>query len=115
MLLHEGQLTSYRIPLRDRPPLLLVSGHPRYTHLAEKHGTKGTVELSVEFQANGSVGDIQIISRLEDGLTESAIKATRQNVFLPAIRDRAFVADRRNAKATFTLGSDALLDRKRPN
>ena len=115
LLLHEGQLKSYRVPLRDRPPVLLVSGRPQYTYLAQEHKTKGTVELSVEFQANGSVGDIEIIKRLEDGLTESAIEATRQNVFLPAIRDRAFVAERRNVKATFSRGSADLLDWKRPN
>lgn len=115
LLLYEGQQKSYRVPLTDRPPLLLVSGRPMYTYLAEKHRTRGTVELSVEFQADGSVGDIQIITKLEDGLTESAIQATRQNVFLPAIRNRAFVVERRNVKTTFSCGSDALLDWKRPN
>jgi Gram-negative bacterial TonB protein C-terminal len=90
-LLYEGQLKSYRVPLQDRPPLILVHGKPGSTFLAQKHHTRGTVELAVEFQANGSVGDIRVISRLEDGLTDSAIDAQRQAVFLPAIRNRAFV------------------------
>ena len=105
-LLYDGQMKSYRVPLQDRPSLQLVIGKQRYTYMALKHRTAGTVELSVQFQANGLVGDIQVIKGLENGLTESAIEATRQGIFLPAVKNRAFVAEQGNVKVRFFLGSE---------
>jgi hypothetical protein len=94
LLIYEGQQKAYRIPLKDRPPQRLVFGNPTYNR--DKYKVKGTVELSVEFRADSSVGDIQIISGLGPVVDESVIHATRQTVFLPAIKAGAFVTQRGN-------------------
>lgn len=91
-LLFERQQRSYRVLLKDRPPLILIGGTAGFTYLASKHKTEGTVELSVEFRPNGSVGDIQVVEPLDDaltndGLTRNAVEAASRYVFLPAIKD----------------------------
>ncbi len=50
------------------------------------------------------MADIQIIEGLAYGLDENAIQAARQVVFLPAIKDGAFVGSRGDMKYGFFLG-----------
>jgi protein TonB len=56
----------------------------RYTAEAERHGIAGTVILAAYFVNNGKVSRASVISGLPFGLTEQAIKATRQIKFKPA-------------------------------
>ena len=55
-----------------------------YTDKARKTKTKGTVTLRIEFLANGSVGDIELVKGLPNGLSENAIDAAKKMVFLPS-------------------------------
>lgn len=96
LLMYEGQQKAYRIPLKDRPPQTLASGK-----IDPKNIITGTVVLSVEFRADLSVGDIQVIKGLRSELDESVILATRQSVFLPAIKNGAFVTHWENAEFKF--------------
>lgn len=97
LLMHEGQQKAYRVPLKDRPPQTLVSGR-----IDRKNIITGTVVLSVEYRADLSVGDIQLIKGLNPELDENVILATRQSVFLPAIKNGAFVTHREeNAEFKF--------------
>ena len=103
LLLLEGQQKSYQVPLADRSPQMLVFGKkPERPDIAKKNQITGTVELSVELRADGSVGDVQIIKGLGFGINENVIQAARQYVFLPAVKSRAFVAERRNVKVEFS-------------
>jgi TonB family protein len=103
LLLYEGQQKAYRIPLKDRPPQLLVSGRePIRPDMAQKNHITGTVVLSVEYRADASVGDVQIVKGLGFGMDENVIQATRQSVFLPAVKNRAFVAEWHNVKMSFS-------------
>lgn len=103
LLMYEGQQKAYQIPLKDRPAEILVFGRqPIRPDIAQKNHITGTVVLSVEFRADGSVGDVQIVKGLGFGMDESLIQATRQYVFLPAVKDRAFVAERGNVKFEFS-------------
>ena len=65
---------GYRIIVNERPP---------YTGNARKNNVQGHVTLKLTLLANGSVGNIEVVEGLPDGLTESAIYAARRIVFLP--------------------------------
>src|SRR5206468_4224797 len=56
----------------------------RYTSEAQRHGIAGTVILLVYFMENGKVSRASVASGLPFGLTEEAIKATRQIKFKAA-------------------------------
>ncbi len=102
VLLLEAQQKSYRVPLKDRPPLMLgVARQPTLPDIARKNQIAGTVVLSVEFRSDGSVGDVQIIKGLGFGITESVVQSVRDNVFLPAIENGGFVTHRSEVKTEF--------------
>lgn len=102
LLMYEGQQKAYQVPLKDRPSQILVWGRePVLPERALRNHITGTVVLSVESRADGSVGDVQIVKGLGFGIDENMIQATRQYVFLPAVKGRAFVAERSNAKFEF--------------
>lgn len=104
LLLLEGLQKAYRIPLKDAPPHSLVVGRLVYPERARRMGIQGTLVLSVEFKADASLGEIQIVNGLGPELNESALQSVRQSAFLPAIKDGAFVSTRREVKCEFTLG-----------
>ena len=66
--------SGYRIIVNERPP---------YTGNARKNNVQGHVTLRLTLLANGSVGNIEVVEGLPDGLTESAIYSARRIVFLP--------------------------------
>jgi hypothetical protein len=45
------------------------------------------VVLRVEFRADGSVGEIQPLGKLPDGLTEKAVEAAKLIKFQPEMKD----------------------------
>jgi TonB family protein len=90
--LAEGQAKPYRAPIEDSArPIILYMGVPRYTEQARKNKTNGTVNMQVEFRSDGVVGEVKVVSGLKDGLDEQAIKAIRQTIFLPSVKDGIFV------------------------
>lgn len=92
LLLHERREKAYRIPVKDRPPQKLITAWPRYPYVAQKNRIQGKVHLLIDIGNDGLVGDIQVINGPGWGLNESAIQSTRQELFLPAIKDGDFVA-----------------------
>jgi TonB family protein len=52
----------------------------------------GTVALGIELRADGFVGEATIKRGLTPQLNEQAEEAARRTVFLPAVKDRKFVA-----------------------
>lgn len=103
-LLREGQEKSYSPPIGEHAgPITLYRGIPRYTEQARHKDISGQVNLRVEFRADGAIGDVQVMSGLGYGLDENAVKAIRQMIFLPAIKDGAFLTVSRTAYAEFNL------------
>jgi TonB family protein len=102
LLLYEGRQKQYRVPLKDRPSQILFHAEPGYSYAAEKNRVTGTVYLSVEYRADGLVGEVQVTKGLGFGLDENAVQALRQFIFLPAVRDGAFVPEHKNLKITFS-------------
>lgn len=62
---------------------IIVNERPPYTGNAIKNNVQGHVTLRLTLLANGSVGNVEVLEGLPDGLTESAIYAARRIVFLP--------------------------------
>lgn len=90
--LAEGQAKSYRAPIEDAThPLVLYVGAPRYTELARKNKVQGKVNMQAEFRSDGKIGEVKVVSGLKDGLDEQAVKATRETLFLPGVKDGMFV------------------------
>lgn len=100
LLFVEGIEKAYRIPLADRPAQALVSQGPAQSprDIIPKNGK---VELSVEVRADGSVGEIRVVKGLRSDMDQSCIQSQRQNIYLPAVRDRAFVTEWQKATCTF--------------
>lgn len=92
MLFVEGLEKSYRIPLKDRPPQVLFSVRPAPLNPGVRM-KNGKVALSVEFRADGSVGEIKLVKGLRPDMDERCVQATRQIIFLPAVKDGVFVTE----------------------
>ena len=60
---------------------------PKYTKIARKHQTTGTVIIRCVFSASGEVTNIHVISGLPDGLTDRAVEAAKKIRFTPATKD----------------------------
>jgi TonB family protein len=91
-VLEEGRVKAYSIPVEDRArSVILHMGRPDYTDLARRDKINGTVRVRSELLADGTVGDVLIVAGLKDGLDEQAIKAVRETIFLPAVKDGMFV------------------------
>lgn len=74
-----------------------------YTEAARKNERSGTVTLRVSFMANGSIGNIVVVSGLPDGLTEQAIAAAKTIQFEPAKKNGSPVSVTRQVQYTFTM------------
>jgi TonB family protein len=64
---------------------ILSKPRPGYTDAARLNGVQGNVILRVTFTADGSVGKIDVVRGLPDGLTERAIAAARKITFEPVM------------------------------
>jgi TonB family protein len=101
LLLYEGQQKAYRIPVKDRPAQMLVGARVRHSEMVWTKKINGTVVLSIEYRADGVVGDVRLIKGVGFGMDENVIQAKREALFLPAVRDGAFVTDWQKAEITF--------------
>ena len=70
-----------------KPPEFINRVKPEYTDEAARADITATVEANVVFQADGEVGEIEMIRWAGFGLDESAERAIRQLKFKPATRD----------------------------
>ncbi|HXA63697.1 MAG TPA: energy transducer TonB [Bryobacteraceae bacterium] len=65
------------------PPKVLSKIEPVYTDEARNAKIEGTIELSVEIDADGLAQNIQVVRSLDEGLDQSAIAAIQQWRFKP--------------------------------
>jgi TonB family protein len=91
-LLREGQAKAYKPPVEDmaRPVVLYMGGPPAFSKQARENNIKGRINLQIQSLADGTVGEVKVISGLGYGLDEAAIKAVREMIFLPAVKDGEF-------------------------
>ena len=101
----EGLEKGYRIPLKDRPPQALLLGRVVFPDVvlarARTMGLKGRIEFSIEYRADGSIGDVNVVKGLDKEMDRYAVQAARQNIFLPAVNG-AFVTEWQSGAVTFS-------------
>ncbi|HVF48104.1 MAG TPA: energy transducer TonB [Pyrinomonadaceae bacterium] len=71
-------------PATDEPLRILSKPRPGYTDEARMNSVQGSVILKVTFEANGTIGAIEVVKGLERGLTEMTEEAARKITFIPA-------------------------------
>ena len=86
----EGITKSYSVPLADRPSQALFSPPVQIADLPIKP-RNGTVRLSVERRADGSVGDVKLLNGLGSQVDKRCIREAMNVIFLPAVRDHKFI------------------------
>jgi TonB family protein len=82
---------------------ILSKPRANYTDAARQNQVQGKVVLRVTFSANGSIGQISVISGLGNGLTEQAIAAARGIRFEPAKRAGVPYSVQKPVEYTFTI------------
>jgi hypothetical protein len=84
---------------------LIVLRKPRvlYTDKARENNVSGIVRMKILFRSDGQVGEITVLQKLPDGLTNEAIKAARKIKFVPAEIDGKPVDLVKAVEYTFTL------------
>ena len=102
-LLRIGTAKGYRPPLADQRPLLLYLPMPSYTEIARKEGIQGTVKMRAQFAADGVISIIKVTQSLPDGLEWRAKEAVMDLLFLPAVKDGAFISFQQEVEISFAL------------
>ena len=102
-LLREGKEKGYRVPVPDNRVIVLHGAPARYTNAARKAKEQGTIVLSIEFRADGTIRVLKIVRGLGFGLNEQAVAAVQKIIFLPEIKDGTFVNMSSNLELSFNL------------
>jgi len=77
---------AFRVGGDVTPPIKLTGDTPSYTEEARQGRVQGVVILEAIIDVLGQVADIRVLKGLPLGLTETAIQATREWRFRPAMR-----------------------------
>ena len=87
------------------PNGLIVLFKPRaeYTENARRGAEQGTLMLRMVLKANGHIGKITVVKKLENGLTENAIRVASRIRFLPAEKDSVPFTVVKTIQYTFKL------------
>ena len=84
-------------------PTILFTEKARYTEAARQERVQGTVQLSIVFLRNGTIGNIAVVRGLPNGMNEEAIKVAKEIVFLPARKNRNLVTIKMLIEYVFNL------------
>jgi TonB family protein len=87
----------------DTPLELISVPKAVMTEEARKNEVQGTVTLRVTFNANGTIGNISVVSGLLYGLTESAVEAAKNIKFTPAMKKGVPVAAVKTFQFSFSV------------
>lgn len=82
-----GSIYSENLPTYDKKIKITSKKQAPYTDAARNNRTSGNISVAVEFGADGKIGFVFPFKTLPDGLTESAVKATKEIKFEPAEKD----------------------------
>jgi periplasmic protein TonB len=85
------------------PPQLVHKVEPEFSEEARKAKYQGIVVLSIEVDANGNVGNVQVLQKLGLGLDEKAIEAVSHWRFRPALADGKPIATEATVQVGFQL------------
>jgi periplasmic protein TonB len=85
------------------PPVKLSGDTPGYTEEARQGRVQGVVILEAVIDVTGSVAEVKVLKGLPMGLTETAVAATEQWKFRPAMRNGSPVPVFYNLTVKFSL------------
>ncbi len=86
-----------------RTVVILSKPRAEYTDIAKKNQVQGSVSVRVTFLAEGTIGDVSLVSGLPDGLSEQAAAAAKQIRFQPAMKNGVPFTTTRIVQYNFTL------------
>lgn len=96
-----------QIPLEttgfSRSLIILRKPRASYTDSARINQVQGTVKLLVNFLANGQVGEIKLVSKLDNGLDQEAFSAAKKIKFVSAEKEGKPVDVKRFLEYNFSL------------
>lgn len=85
---------------RPRPKVHPV---PEYTDAARRARIRGNVLLSFVVTEKGTVSDVQVLTHLDSGLDDEAVKTVQKWQFAPATMDGVVVPDRVKTAMSFNI------------
>ena len=91
------------IPVYDREMKIIKKPGAKYSEEARRNQTSGTVEVAVEFGADGKIGFVFPFQTLPDGLTEIVVNAAKSIKFEPAVKNGKSVTVVRNLGYSFSV------------
>ena len=94
---------SHPIVITQPRPKITYFARAKYTKEARDQKVEGSVELSLEFGADGVIRDIRVERGLPYGLTEAAIEAAKTVQFKPAMKDGQPISVRGKLQFSFSL------------
>jgi TonB family protein len=71
-------------PVMTKPPQLLEEAQAEYPPQAQAEGLSGAVKMLLTIEADGSVGDVEVVEPLGHGFDEAAVAAVKRFRFSPA-------------------------------
>lgn len=87
----------------DVPLRILSKPRSGYTEDARSNSVQGSVVLKVTFEADGTIGEIEVVKGLERGLTEATVEAARKMTFSPARKNGIPVSVTRQIEFHFSI------------
>ncbi|MDQ6786894.1 MAG: energy transducer TonB [Acidobacteriota bacterium] len=82
-----NQLPAPAVAENQTSPLnILTKPRASYTNLARFYQITGTIQVRINFLANGTIGEVTPITKLPFGLTDEAVAAARSMRFSPAMK-----------------------------
>lgn len=98
-----GMSTELSAAVADTDPVAIQEVKPQYPKDALKEKRQGTVWLTIEVKADGTVGDVRVTQTLSARLDAEAVKAAKQWRFKPATKDGKAVRVETQLEMTFKL------------
>jgi TonB family protein len=86
-----------------RKAVIVLRREPQYTEEAREGGVSGKVVIKAVLSASGKMTNIEVTKSLPRGLTEKAIEAARQMIFIPAIKDGKFASQTIQLEFNFSV------------
>lgn len=90
-------------PEITRPVFILRKPRPNYTDAGRQKNVSGTIGLKVQLLANGQVGSVKVVQKLEPSLDGEAAAAAKRIKFLPAQINGKNVDAEKYIEYTFTI------------